>query len=156
MASTTGRRSLFIHSSSLSSRWDFVTAGNRADRSHSHRTKNIDPEIRKQRLESYIVPVKQGWSDPNLTEALRSFQGFCQLLGLDKVQEYLISRRVHEIPDFSNHPLDTEGQALQNELTEKFKVWLHHHVFKNSWCAYNDRHFRSALQRHSSLYPRRN
>jgi len=68
------------------------------------------------------VPLKQGWSDPNLTEALRSFQGFCQLLGLDKVQEYLISRRVHEIPDFSSHPLDAEGQALQNELTEKFKV----------------------------------
>lgn len=57
-----------------------------------------------------------------MTEALQSFQGFCHLLGLDKVQDYLTSRRVHEIPDFSTHALDMEGQALQNELTEKFKV----------------------------------
>jgi exportin-5 len=57
-----------------------------------------------------------------MTEALQTFQGFCRLLGLDRVQEYLTSRRVHEIPDFSKHPLDPEGQALQNELTEKFKV----------------------------------
>jgi exportin-5 len=90
----------------------------------SHRTKNIDPEVRKQRLESYMMPVKQGWVDAGMTESLRSFQGFCALLSLDKVQTYLITRRVHEIPDFSQHALDAEGQALQSELTEKFKVGL--------------------------------
>lgn len=90
--------------------------------SKSHRSKNIDPEIRKQRLESCIVPVKQQWTDPGMTESLQTFQGFCRLLGLDRVQEYLILRRVHEIPDFSKHPLDADGQALQTELTEKFRV----------------------------------
>lgn len=57
-----------------------------------------------------------------LTESLQSFQGFCAVLGLDKVQDYLISRRVNEIPDFTKQPLDAEGQALQLELTEKFKI----------------------------------
>ncbi|CUS06929.1 unnamed protein product [Tuber aestivum] len=88
----------------------------------NHRTKDIDPTVRQSRLESYIHPVRETWRDPGLTESLRTFQGFCALLGLDKVQEYLISRRVNEIPDFTKHVLDTEGQALQNELTEKFKT----------------------------------
>jgi exportin-5 len=88
----------------------------------SHRTKNLDSETRRQRLGNYIIPVKQSWVDPGLTESLQSFQGFCRLLGLDRVQEYLVSRRVNEIQDFSQHTLDAEGQALQNELTEKFKV----------------------------------
>lgn len=68
------------------------------------------------------MPVRQGWSDPALTESLQTFDGFCQLLGLDKVQDYLITRNVHQITDFSNHILDPEGQTLQNELTDKFKV----------------------------------
>lgn len=88
----------------------------------NHRTKNISPEVRKERLESYIIPVKQGWVEPNITESLQTFQGFCGLLGLDRVQEYLTVRRVHQIPDFSKHPLDSEGQTLQNDLTEKFKL----------------------------------
>lgn len=56
-----------------------------------------------------------------LTESLKSFQGFCAVLGMDKVQDYLISRRVNEISDFTKQPLDAEGQTLQLELTEKFK-----------------------------------
>ena len=88
----------------------------------SHRTKNIDAAVRQSRLEGYIHPVRETWRDPGLTESLQTFQGFCAILGLDKVQEYLISRRVNEIPDFTRHVLDAEGQALQNELTEKFRV----------------------------------
>ncbi|KAA8913607.1 armadillo-type protein [Sphaerosporella brunnea] len=88
----------------------------------NHRTKNIDSETRRQRLEHYVVPVKQSWVDPGLTEALASFEGFCRLLGLDRVQDYLVSRRVHEMEDFSQFTLDAEGQALQSELAEKFKA----------------------------------
>jgi exportin-5 len=88
----------------------------------SHRTKDIDPQLRQSRLESYIFPVREAWRDSHLTESLQTFQGFCSVLGLDKVQEYLISRRVNEIPDFTKHTLDPEGQALQTELTEKFRV----------------------------------
>ncbi|KAI5814832.1 armadillo-type protein [Pyronema omphalodes] len=88
----------------------------------NHRTKNLDPETRQQRLESYMTPVKAGWIDPSMTSALDSFQGFCHLLGLEKVKDYLISRRAHEIADFSTFPLDAEGQQLQAELTDKFKL----------------------------------
>ncbi|KAH0609395.1 uncharacterized protein H6S33_012881 [Morchella sextelata] len=87
----------------------------------NHRTKNIDPQLRQSRLEGYIFPVREAWRDPVLTESLQTFQGFCQVLGLDKVQDYLVSRRVNEISDFTKQPLDEEGQALQLELTEKFK-----------------------------------
>ncbi|KAL7270468.1 karyopherin [Rhizina undulata] len=87
----------------------------------NHRTKNIDPQLRQTRLESYIHPVREGWQDMGLTDSLQSFEGFCRVLGLDKVQEYLISRRVHEISDFTKYQLDAEGQTLQNELTEKFR-----------------------------------
>lgn len=43
-------------------------------------------------------------------------------MGLDQVQQYLSSRRVNEIQDFSNCALDEEGQALQAGLSEKYKV----------------------------------
>ncbi|KAI5806365.1 armadillo-type protein [Geopyxis carbonaria] len=87
----------------------------------NHRTKNIDTHTQQVRLEGYIGPVKQAWVETSLTESLQTFEGFCKLLGLDGVQYYLTSRRVHEIPDFSKHHLDSEGQKLQSELTEKFK-----------------------------------
>lgn len=76
------------------------------------------------RLEEYIMPIKQAWSEPTLTSALQTFQGFCNVIGLDSVQEYLISRQVHTIPDFSAHPLDPEGQALQAALNERFKACI--------------------------------
>lgn len=69
-----------------------------------------------------MLPVLDAWRDHSLGDSLQSFEGFCTILGLNKVQEYLASRRVHEIPDFTQHPLDAEGQALQAELSEKFKV----------------------------------
>ena len=43
-------------------------------------------------------------------------------MGLDKVQEYMIANRVHEIKDFSAHRLDDTALHLQAELQEKFRV----------------------------------
>lgn len=75
-----------------------------------------------QRLEAFIAPVKQLWQNPELDEALSSFSGFCDLLGIGKVRNYLISRRVHEVSDWSTMPLDDEGQSIQAELNERVKV----------------------------------
>lgn len=88
----------------------------------THRTTTIEPQMRMHRLEEYINPLKQAWVDPNLTRGLQSFQGFCDILGLTGMTDYLMSRRVYEISDFSQHPLDEQGQALQNALTERFKL----------------------------------
>lgn len=48
--------------------------------------------------------------------------GFCELMGLNKVRQYLVSRRLNEIRDWSQYKLDPEGQAIQAELEERLKV----------------------------------
>jgi len=88
----------------------------------SHRTTNIDPAVRLRRLEGYLRPIRDAWGSPELTEALSSFDGFCRLMGMDQIQQYLTSRRVNDIQDFSNHMLDEEGQRLQANLAEKYRV----------------------------------
>jgi exportin-5 len=75
-----------------------------------------------QRLMDFITPTKQLWQNPQLDEALSSFSGFCELLGIGKVRDYLVSHRVHEIADWSTLKLDDEGQAMQAELNERVKV----------------------------------
>ncbi len=77
-----------------------------------------------QRLEAFIAPVKQLWQNPGLDEALSSFNGFCELLGIGKVRNYLVSHRVHEVSDWSTMLLDDVGQAMQAELNERVKVML--------------------------------
>lgn len=89
---------------------------------YSHRATNIPPTARMQRLEAFIAPVKQLWQNPKLDEALSSFNGFCELLGIGKVRNYLVSHRVHEVSDWSTMQLDDEGQAMQAELNERVKV----------------------------------
>ncbi len=62
------------------------------------------------------------WQDPQLEQALSSFGGFCDLLGLSKIRDFLVTRRVHEIEDWQYYQLDAEGQALQKQLEESLKV----------------------------------
>lgn len=57
-----------------------------------------------------------------MTEAISSFDGFCELLGLNKIKDYLVSRRANEIQDWGVHPLDAEGQVIQKELNLRLKV----------------------------------
>jgi exportin-5 len=66
--------------------------------------------------------VKDQWKNENLKQALGSYNGFCELLALDKVQKYLVQRRVHEIADWGSTELDAEGLALQAELEHRQTV----------------------------------
>jgi exportin-5 len=75
-----------------------------------------------QKLEAFIAPIKQLWQDPQLDEAVSSFDRFCDLLGLGKVREYLVSREVHKVADWGSFKLDAEGQAIQTELNDRVKV----------------------------------
>lgn len=75
-----------------------------------------------QKLEGFITPIKQLWQNPQLDEAVSSFDNFCNLLGLGKVREYLVSREVHKVGDWGTFKLDAEGQAMQAELNERVKV----------------------------------
>jgi exportin-5 len=74
------------------------------------------------RLRAFVTPIKELWQTPDLTVSVESFETFCNLLGLGKVREFLISRRVHEVQDWGTFALDAEGQALQADLNERVKV----------------------------------
>ncbi|KAF8866294.1 hypothetical protein BDZ45DRAFT_668118 [Acephala macrosclerotiorum] len=87
-----------------------------------HRTTKIDPEIRLQRLHAFINPVQQLWQNPEMDTAISSFSGFCNLLGLNKVTDFLVNRRVHEIDEWQYYQLDAEGQAMQKELEDRLKA----------------------------------
>ncbi|SPQ25877.1 8307cabd-6393-43c1-89bd-fbf7af93e987 [Thermothielavioides terrestris] len=87
--------------------------------SSSHRATHIDPATRLSRLAAFIEPVKNLWKEESLKQALGSYSGFCELLGLDKVQKYVADRRIHEIADWGATDLDAEGLALQNELEQR-------------------------------------
>lgn len=41
------------------------------------------------------------------------------MMALDKAQEYLARRRVHEVADWGSMELDDEGKALQAEMEER-------------------------------------
>ncbi|KAK4159636.1 putative importin beta-related nuclear transport receptor [Cladorrhinum sp. PSN259] len=84
-----------------------------------HRATGIDQATRLSRLAAFIDPVKSQWNDGSLKQALGSYDGFCQLLGLDKAQSYLAQRRIHEISDWGAVELDAEGLALQAELDQR-------------------------------------
>lgn len=89
---------------------------------YSHRATKIDSESQLKKLRSFIGPVQLLWENPELKEAISSFGGFCELLGLNKVKDYLVSRHVHEIPEWGLYQLDGEGQAIQKDLDERVKV----------------------------------
>ncbi|KAL2170402.1 hypothetical protein VTG60DRAFT_4888 [Thermothelomyces hinnuleus] len=87
-----------------------------------HRATHIDPAVRLSKLTAFIDPVKDQWKNETLKAALGSYNGFCELLGLDKVQKYLTERRVHENADWGSTDLDAEGLALQAELEHRQSV----------------------------------
>lgn len=87
-----------------------------------HRAKDIDNTVRVARLRASIDPVTQLWQNPALSSALQSFSGFMEILGMGKVNEYLVSRQVHNIADWGSFQLDDDGMAIQTELTERIKA----------------------------------
>ena len=79
----------------------------------THRATSVDPKPREARLERFLEPTMAQWQSGELTHSLASFDGFCDLLGLGGIQQYVTSRAVHQIQEWSTHPLDDEGKALQ-------------------------------------------
>ena len=92
-----------------------------------HRASKIDQELRLQKLRGFINPVQHLWQNTELNEAIMSFNGFCDLMGLNKVRDYLVTCQVHDIQEWGLYQLDTEGQSLQKELEEKLKVRIPSH-----------------------------
>jgi exportin-5 len=87
-----------------------------------HRARDVDPYIRQSRLQEFLRPVLQSWRDENFTSPLSSFDGFCHLLGLENVGQYLRLRNAQQFEDWSLAPLDEEGKMLQKQMNLKFQV----------------------------------
>ena len=68
--------------------------------------------------------MKSQWNNDGLKQALSSYGGFCELLGLDRAQKYIAQHRIHEIGDWGSVDLDAEGRALQDDLEERQTVSL--------------------------------
>ncbi|THX04111.1 hypothetical protein D6D17_05791 [Aureobasidium pullulans] len=84
-----------------------------------HRASAVDSQARLARLEQIIQPVVETWQDPQLTEALSTFSGFYNVVGLGGLPEYLTAQRYASVQDWSNQPLDQEGKVRQTDVQMK-------------------------------------
>lgn len=87
-----------------------------------HRATTVDQKSREAKLNYFVEPLVTQWHTPSLSAALSSFTGFCELLGLGSLQQYALSRSMHRIQDWSTHPLDEEGRALQSRVQSALEV----------------------------------
>ncbi|OTA99490.1 hypothetical protein M426DRAFT_325087 [Hypoxylon sp. CI-4A] len=83
-----------------------------------HRSASFDRASVVQKLRGFIDPVVATWQNDQLKQSLSSYAGFCQLMALDKAQDYLARKQVHSIADWGSVELDVEGKELQAELEE--------------------------------------
>ena len=77
------------------------------------RATRLDQEQRMKRLEAYVGSTIRKWQDPRLGQALQSFDGFCNVLGLSGFNDYFIKHKALSLSDWSDVPLDEEGLALK-------------------------------------------
>lgn len=73
-------------------------------------------------MQTIVRPVIEAWQDPALTEALSTFSGFCSIVGLEGLPEYLSSRNYASVQDWSDTRLDDEGKARQDEIQSRIMV----------------------------------
>lgn len=85
------------------------------------RANNIDPYLRQSRLASFVEPIKQAWQDDELRNMCTTFEGFCNMLGLQNVGPYMQSKQAQKLADWSEVTLDAEGKQVQEEMTRKFQ-----------------------------------
>ena len=107
----------------------FLGKLNRNADSSRHRATSVDPKPREERLDQFLQPLMDQWQDIGLSNSLSSFDNFSRLLGLENLQQYLFSRAVNKLPNWSAHPLDDQGRALQVHMQDALDVSLHPTVY---------------------------
>lgn len=93
---------------------------------YRQRAIKIDPALQKSRLESFLEPVKIAWQDEQFRQGSSSFQGFCEMLGLETVGQYMQTKQAQKMPDWTEIELDHQGKLVQEEMTRKFQVRISH------------------------------
>ena len=82
----------------------------------------MDLKLRETRLNGFLQPTIGDWQSSELSNALSSFNGFCDLIGMANVQQYFTTRAVHNIQNWSAHPLDDLGMSLRSQMQDALEV----------------------------------
>ena len=82
----------------------------------------MDAGLRGTRLKQFLEPAVSQWQSDHLTNALTSFSGFFNLLEMNSLQQYYKTRAVHQIENWSAHPLDQEGKTLQKRMQDALEA----------------------------------
>lgn len=75
-------------------------------------------------MKEMLDQVKEGWNNPAFTSSMSSFESFCNMLGMERLPEFLIANRFSEVQDWSEQPLPEDGKALQAAILERSNVSL--------------------------------
>ena len=86
------------------------------------RATNIDPDIRKQRLSSFLTPVLQNWQQEEVQQCIASFEAFSESQLLDKVGPYMASINAKAYPDWSQVALDATGDQLRKQMLKRSQI----------------------------------
>lgn len=89
---------------------------------YRQRASNVDPYIRETRLQAFVEPIRQAWQNEEFKSISSSFNGFCQMLGVERVGPYMQAKEAQKLEDWSAVPLDEEGKRIQEEMSAKFQV----------------------------------
>ncbi|KAM0091769.1 karyopherin [Aspergillus fumigatus] len=85
------------------------------------RANNVDPYLRETRLKSFLEPIRKAWQEEEFRTTSSSFEGFCDMLGLQNVGPYMQKNQAQKLEDWSAVPLDNEGKQIQETMTRKFQ-----------------------------------
>ncbi|GIJ87516.1 hypothetical protein Asppvi_006424 [Aspergillus pseudoviridinutans] len=85
------------------------------------RANNVDPYLRETRLKSFLEPIRQAWQEEQFRSTSSSFEGFCDMLGLQNVGPYMQKKQAQKLEDWSAVLLDNEGKQIQETMTRKFQ-----------------------------------
>lgn len=83
------------------------------------RAQNINEELRMDRMEKMLLPIKEAWETPEVSQATSDFGSFCHYMGFTPLLDYLRSRQFWKYPDWSSEELDSEGQRIQIDINQR-------------------------------------
>lgn len=83
------------------------------------RAQNINEELRMDRMEKMLMPIKEAWENPEVSQAASSFGNFCHYMGFTPLLDYLRSRQFWKYQDWSSAVLDSEGQRIQTDINQR-------------------------------------
>lgn len=69
-----------------------------------------------------LEQVKEAWRNDEFTKSISDFPSFCGVLGMERLPEFLSSNNFREIPDWSEQPLNSDGQAMQAAILDRSQV----------------------------------